>query len=171
MEPGWTNDELADETEVSELRLELEPDRLTMNAGRGGESDCKASNPSSFSLSSRLDVSAREASLSCESVRVDTGRDPDPLRDETELSDVIEGEGDNDDRLDPRFKVKDEVDELVRGAAAGIMTPDFFKPLRENFGAFKVGVSASMMLGEGRGDLDSEDDVTGLLSAHRPEYD
>lgn len=44
----------------------LELDVRCMNAGRGGDSESRASRPSSLSCNSRLDVSASEASLSCE---------------------------------------------------------------------------------------------------------
>jgi hypothetical protein len=63
---------------------------------------------------------------------------------EEEASEVDEEEGDR--RLDRLDTVRREEDELVRDAATGMTTPDFFNPEREKTGAF---LSASSTTSDG----------------------
>lgn len=150
----------------NEDMLEFDFDRI--NAGRGGDSESRASRPSLFNCSSFCDVSASEASRSCDKL---TNEDPrrmprEPL-DETELSDVIEGEL-SEDLLDCRLREgKSDDDELGLGAETGMTTPVFFNPDLENFGADRLAEKSI----SGVSGKDSVEGVAGLESAHSPEGD
>ena len=45
-----------------------------------------------------------------------------------------------------RKRVFSEEDDLVRGAAVGMITPDFFSPARENFGALSAALSSGAIM-------------------------
>lgn len=83
-------DEVADVREDRDDKLEL--DDFLMKAGLGGESISSANNPSLFNCSSLLDVSANEESLSGVEERFDVCLFIVLPPEETELSEVIEGE-------------------------------------------------------------------------------
>ena len=103
-----------------------------MNDGRGGARDPNANIPCSSTRDSRIEVSARVESLSWLFLGVTVGRRRVCSDREDELEarddrDVLDGVRDRRDLI--------EEDELVRGADAGMTTPDLRMADLENLGA------------------------------------